>query len=101
MSFSSDFLLFFQATVRELMIATPTSPNQPSSSYITYSHGTVLSHGGLRILQAVLLKEDSSVWCISSWNDNGHKKLASNPKKLFRTSFFPGLGWMMVVPQAP
>eukprot|EP00873_Tetraselmis_striata_P019772 jgi/Tetstr1/440036/TSEL_028395.t1 len=58
MTFSPDFLLYFQAT-------------------------------------AALLGEDDSIWCISSWNDNGHQQLASNAHRLSRTSFFPGLGWLM------
>ena len=44
---------------------------------------------------AVLLERDPSVWCVSTWNDNGMAKLAKDPKRLFRTSYFPGLGWMM------
>merc|ERR1712086_1006994 len=44
---------------------------------------------------AVLLEQDLNLWCISAWNDNGLKSHAHNPKRLFRTSYFPGLGWMM------
>lgn len=44
-----------------------------------------------------LLKNDSTLWCVSAWNDNGK---ASNidinsPALLYRTDFFPGLGWML------
>eukprot|EP00741_Cyanophora_paradoxa_P001725 tig00000498_g1672.t2 len=42
-----------------------------------------------------LLDEDPTIWCISSWNDNGFKHLVSDNKRLFRTSYFPGLGWML------
>ena len=35
--------------------------------------------------------------CVSSWNDNGFEKLVqpSDAARLFRTDFFPGLGWML------
>jgi hypothetical protein len=44
---------------------------------------------------AVLLERDPSLWCVSTWNDNGMAKIAKDPKRLFRTSYFPGLGWML------
>ncbi|KAL9918096.1 alpha-1,3-mannosyl-glycoprotein 2-beta-N-acetylglucosaminyltransferase [Glossina fuscipes fuscipes] len=44
-----------------------------------------------------LLKQDPSLWCISAWNDNGKAKFidVSHPDLLYRTDFFPGLGWML------
>lgn len=44
-----------------------------------------------------LLKKDTSLWCISAWNDNGKGGLVEEKKSdvLYRTDFFPGLGWMM------
>ncbi|XP_063371063.1 alpha-1,3-mannosyl-glycoprotein 2-beta-N-acetylglucosaminyltransferase-like [Cydia amplana] len=44
-----------------------------------------------------LLLKDSSIWCVSAWNDNGKKQLVdlSRPELLHRTDFFPGLGWML------
>ena len=44
-----------------------------------------------------LLRSDSSLWCVSAWNDNGKAGLIdqSAPELLYRTDFFPGLGWMM------
>ncbi|XP_037818420.1 alpha-1,3-mannosyl-glycoprotein 2-beta-N-acetylglucosaminyltransferase [Lucilia sericata] len=44
-----------------------------------------------------LLKQDPSLWCVSAWNDNGKANLidASHPELLYRTDFFPGLGWML------
>ncbi|KAE9550174.1 hypothetical protein FO519_006614 [Halicephalobus sp. NKZ332] len=44
-----------------------------------------------------LLYEDPSIWCISAWNDNGAASLVDRAKseKLYRTDFFPGLGWML------
>ena len=44
---------------------------------------------------AVLLERDPSLWCVSTWNDNGLERHAIDPKALYRTSYFPGLGWMM------
>jgi len=44
-----------------------------------------------------LLKVDSSLWCVSAWNDNGKSNLIdlASPHLLYRTDFFPGLGWML------
>jgi alpha-1,3-mannosyl-glycoprotein beta-1,2-N-acetylglucosaminyltransferase len=44
---------------------------------------------------ASLLNEDGSLMCVSAWNDNGLKTAARDQTRLFRTDFFPGLGWMM------
>ena len=46
-------------------------------------------------LAGSLLDRDASLWCISSWNDNGFKDIVSDERKLFRTDYFPGLGWMI------
>lgn len=44
-----------------------------------------------------LLVNDSSLWCVSAWNDNGKAGLVDEnaPFLLYRTDFFPGLGWML------
>ncbi|CAL1542324.1 unnamed protein product [Lymnaea stagnalis] len=43
-----------------------------------------------------LLKNDSSLWCISAWNDNGMGgKISGDSALLHRTDFFPGLGWLL------
>merc|ERR1712113_1207827 len=44
---------------------------------------------------AWLLEEDHSLLCVSAWNDNGFQDLVSDEKRLFRTDYFPGLGWMI------
>ncbi len=44
---------------------------------------------------APILEQDDTLWCVSAWNDNGKPKLAINPEQLYRTDFFPGLGWML------
>jgi alpha-1,3-mannosyl-glycoprotein beta-1,2-N-acetylglucosaminyltransferase len=51
------------------------------------------------------LLKDPTVWCISSWNDFGFKHLVDDHNRfificlfsirLFRTQYFPGLGWMI------
>ena len=35
--------------------------------------------------------------CVSAWNDNGKTGLINEtaPELLYRTDFFPGLGWML------
>ncbi|XP_045902087.1 alpha-1,3-mannosyl-glycoprotein 2-beta-N-acetylglucosaminyltransferase a [Micropterus dolomieu] len=45
-----------------------------------------------------LLKSDSSLWCVSAWNDNGRDGYVDPGKAdlLYRTDFFPGLGWMLL-----
>jgi len=44
-----------------------------------------------------LLKTDRSLWCVSAWNDNGKQGLIDEKAAdmLYRTDFFPGLGWMI------
>ena len=40
-----------------------------------------------------ILDNDQSLYAVSAFNDNGH--YATDPKRLLRSDFFPGLGWMM------
>jgi alpha-1,3-mannosyl-glycoprotein beta-1,2-N-acetylglucosaminyltransferase len=43
-----------------------------------------------------LLHSDPTLWCVSAWNDNGKRDMvADDPELLYRTDFFPGLGWML------
>lgn len=44
---------------------------------------------------ASVLDQDSTLYCASAWNDNGKAGLVMDPKAVYRTDFFPGLGWMM------
>ncbi|CAN6685109.1 unnamed protein product [Malus baccata var. baccata] len=44
---------------------------------------------------AALLDKDKSIMAVSSWNDNGQKQFVQDPKILYRSDFFPGLGWML------
>ncbi|KAM2903995.1 hypothetical protein COP2_003765 [Malus domestica] len=41
---------------------------------------------------AALLDKDKSIMAVSSWNDNGQKQFVHDPKILYRSDFFPGLG---------
>jgi len=42
-----------------------------------------------------VLKSDESLLCVSAWNDNGQKGHVKHADVLYRSNFFPGLGWMM------
>ncbi|KAK6728304.1 hypothetical protein RB195_005754 [Necator americanus] len=44
-----------------------------------------------------LLDKDPQLWCVSAWNDNGKSGLIDESANslLYRSDFFPGLGWMM------
>ena len=42
-----------------------------------------------------MLDKDPSLWCVSAWNDNGKEGMVKRNDVLYRTDFFPGLGWMM------
>ncbi|XP_071098308.1 alpha-1,3-mannosyl-glycoprotein 2-beta-N-acetylglucosaminyltransferase-like [Haliotis cracherodii] len=43
-----------------------------------------------------VMKTDPMLWCVSAWNDNGKENMVSeNSELLYRTDFFPGLGWMI------
>eukprot|EP00058_Branchiostoma_floridae_P020080 XP_002605570.1 hypothetical protein BRAFLDRAFT_94252 [Branchiostoma floridae] len=39
-----------------------------------------------------LLQQDSSLWCVSAWNDNGKEHMTDTNRQdlLYRTEFFPG-----------
>ncbi|NXM76879.1 MGAT1 acetylglucosaminyltransferase, partial [Serilophus lunatus] len=45
-----------------------------------------------------VLQGDSSLWCVSAWNDNGKEQMVdpSQAELLYRTDFFPGLGWLLL-----
>ncbi|NWV41844.1 MGAT1 acetylglucosaminyltransferase, partial [Grantiella picta] len=45
-----------------------------------------------------LLQRDPSLWCISAWNDNGKEAMVDpgRAELLYRTDFFPGLGWLLL-----
>jgi len=42
-----------------------------------------------------LLEQDPTVWCLSAFNDLGKTGNANDLKRLLRTDYFPGLGWMV------
>lgn len=44
---------------------------------------------------ATVLDCDKTVVAVSSWNDNGQKQFVSDAEALYRSDFFPGLGWML------
>ena len=42
-----------------------------------------------------LLDKDPTIWCVSAWNDNGKEGFVKGNDVLYRSDFFPGLGWML------
>jgi len=48
-----------------------------------------------RALAAPLLYQDPSLLTISAFNDNGQLRYASDPSAVYRSDFFPGLGWLL------
>lgn len=42
-----------------------------------------------------ILRADKTLFSASAWNDNGYGHAAKDPKMIYRTDFFPGLGWLM------
>ncbi|XP_072972158.1 alpha-1,3-mannosyl-glycoprotein 2-beta-N-acetylglucosaminyltransferase [Typha angustifolia] len=44
---------------------------------------------------SALLDNDRTIMAVSSWNDNGQVQFVHDPKALYRSDFFPGLGWML------
>ncbi|KAM9367149.1 LOW QUALITY PROTEIN: alpha-1,3-mannosyl-glycoprotein 2-beta-N-acetylglucosaminyltransferase [Phaethornis superciliosus] len=45
-----------------------------------------------------LLLKDPTLWCVSAWNDNGKEQMVDvgQAELLYRTDFFPGLGWLLL-----
>ncbi|KAI6677468.1 hypothetical protein NL676_038264 [Syzygium grande] len=41
------------------------------------------------------MKKDKTIMAVSSWNDNAQKQFVHDPEILYRSDFFPGLGWML------
>ncbi|XP_043208577.1 alpha-1,3-mannosyl-glycoprotein 2-beta-N-acetylglucosaminyltransferase-like isoform X1 [Amphibalanus amphitrite] len=78
-----------------------------SQAFDTFNHSTVLIlEDDLDIAPDIfdyftstypLLRDDPTLWCVSAWNDNGKLSRinASAAELLYRSDFFPGLGWMI------
>ncbi|CUE71398.1 glycosyltransferase family 13, putative [Bodo saltans] len=70
---------------------------------VKHSHVIILeddmrvSHDFLEMFESLapILEIDPTVWCISSWNDNGFRSFELPTDRFFRSSYFPGLGWML------
>ncbi|KAK9813769.1 hypothetical protein WJX73_008446 [Symbiochloris irregularis] len=71
--------------------------NRSHSHAIVIEDDMLFSPDFLTYFQATapVLDLDPTLWCISTWNDNGLTYFNWDPQKLFRTSYFPGLGWML------
>ncbi len=67
------------------------------SHVIVLEDDLLVSPDFLRMFEALapILDKDSSIMCISSFNDNGFSHLHLPPNMFMRTNYFPGLGWMM------
>eukprot|EP00817_Percolomonadidae_sp_ATCC50343_P000060 CAMPEP_0117428372 /NCGR_PEP_ID=MMETSP0758-20121206/8099_1 /TAXON_ID=63605 /ORGANISM="Percolomonas cosmopolitus, Strain AE-1 (ATCC 50343)" /LENGTH=440 /DNA_ID=CAMNT_0005214701 /DNA_START=406 /DNA_END=1724 /DNA_ORIENTATION=+ len=46
-------------------------------------------------LAPFLMDPKEKAFCISTWNDFGYSHFETDKKKVFRTQYFPGLGWMI------
>nr|CAD1830642.1 unnamed protein product [Ananas comosus var. bracteatus] len=44
---------------------------------------------------STLLDNDKTIMAVSSWNDNGQVQFVHDSETLYRSDFFPGLGWML------
>lgn len=44
---------------------------------------------------SVVLDSDPSLFCVSAWNDNGKADRVVDPYQIYRSDFFPGLGWLI------
>ncbi|XP_065175092.1 protein O-linked-mannose beta-1,2-N-acetylglucosaminyltransferase 1-like [Sycon ciliatum] len=42
-----------------------------------------------------LLRSDSSLYCVSAWNDQGYEHTAEDVTMLYRVETMPGLGWLL------
>ncbi|XP_027488977.1 alpha-1,3-mannosyl-glycoprotein 2-beta-N-acetylglucosaminyltransferase isoform X2 [Corapipo altera] len=54
-----------------------------------------------RYRAAIVVEDDlevATLWCVSAWNDNGREQMVdvSQAELLYRTDFFPGLGWLLL-----
>ncbi|CUE71400.1 Hypothetical protein, putative, partial [Bodo saltans] len=69
----------------------------PSSHVIILEDDMRVSHDFLEMFESLapILEIDPTVWCISSWNDNGFRSFELPTDRFFRSSYFPGLGWML------
>lgn len=44
---------------------------------------------------SLILDSDPTLFCVSAWNDNAYEYAAGDPALVYRTGFFPGLGWLL------
>ena len=71
--------------------------SQNHSHIIIIEDDMLFSRDFLRLFESTawLLDVDHTLWCVSSWNDNGQEEFGWKDERLFRNGFFPGLGWML------
>ena len=44
---------------------------------------------------AIAMDHDDTIFVISAWNDNGQNHQVKDKSQLYRTNYFPGLGWFL------
>merc|ERR1712232_1507056 len=66
-------------------------------SLLVIDEGVVLSHDALWYFAQLepLLHQDLSIWCVTSWNDNGLAPYVADPTVLMRTDWFSGISWLV------
>eukprot|EP00494_Astrolonche_serrata_P025944 UN26205 len=71
--------------------------NENHSHVIVLEDDMIFSKDFLEIfvLGSELMYFDSTIFCVSSWNDYGHKQFNLDENLFFRTEYFPGLGWVI------
>jgi alpha-1,3-mannosyl-glycoprotein beta-1,2-N-acetylglucosaminyltransferase len=82
----------YQSSINKVFDSTPNFDRiilleddvEVSKDFFEYMRGT-----------AHLFDEDESLYCVSGFNDNGKPEHVSDPAALYRSDFFPGLGWMI------
>ncbi len=87
-----SFLLFFAGTFHHLF------SDHPSARYaLVVEDDMVFAPDFMSyfVQLAPLYDADPSIYCITSWNDNAQRGLALDPRALYRTDFFIGLGWLI------
>lgn len=75
--------------------AIPTPPNP--QRVIVLEEDIEISRDFFSLMNATadLLDTDDTLLAVSAFNDNGKEQFVADTKRLVRSDFFPGLGWMM------
>ncbi|XP_028068181.1 alpha-1,3-mannosyl-glycoprotein 2-beta-N-acetylglucosaminyltransferase-like isoform X4 [Camellia sinensis] len=95
----SKALCYNQLTYMQHLDHEPVHTERPEEMIVYYkiAHDMEISPDFFDYFEAAvaLLESDKSIMAVSSWNDNGQKQFVQDPYMLYRSDFFPGLGWML------